>query len=106
MVQSIGAVEACASVGARPRSAAGGPHGAITGGGGSERAVVSRRASAPDVVSRIIVHSVCVCAASALARKVHARPVPLKQTNSHADEDEKYIISHSPAARCARRLGC
>ena len=60
MVQSIGAVEACASVGARPRSAAGGPHGAITGGGGSERAVVSRRASAPDVVSRIIVHSVCV----------------------------------------------
>ena len=56
MGESPGAVEACAPVGARPESAMRRPGGASTGGMDSERAVVSGRASAADVVSRIIIH--------------------------------------------------
>ena len=51
-------MEARAPVGARPESAVRGPGGASTGGMGSERAIVSGRASAADVVSRIT--TVCV----------------------------------------------
>ena len=62
MGESPGAVEARASVGARPESAIRRPGGASTGGMCSERAVVSGRASAADVVSRIIIHTyVYVC---------------------------------------------
>ena len=62
MGESPGAVEACAPVGARPESAMRRPGGASTGGMDSERAVVSGRASAADVVSRIIIHTyVYVC---------------------------------------------
>jgi hypothetical protein len=61
MGESPGAVEARAPVGARPESAMRRPGGASTGGMDSERAVVSGRASAADVVSRIIIHCVCVC---------------------------------------------
>jgi hypothetical protein len=60
MGESPGAAEARAPVGARPESAMRRPGGASTGGMDSERAVVSGRASAADVVSRIIIHSVCV----------------------------------------------
>ena len=60
MGESPGAVEACAPVGARPESAMRRPGGASTGGMDSERAVVSGRASAADVVSRIIIHSMYV----------------------------------------------
>ena len=62
MGESPGAVEARAPVGARPESAMRRPGGASTGGKGSERAIVSGRASAADVVSRIIIHTVCVSA--------------------------------------------
>ena len=58
MGESPGAVEARASVGARQESAIRRPGGASTGGMCSERAVVSGRASAADVVSRIIIHTV------------------------------------------------
>jgi hypothetical protein len=61
MGESPGAAEARAPVGARPESAMRRPGGASTGGMDSERAVVSGRASAADVVSRIIIHTVCVC---------------------------------------------
>ena len=60
MGESPGAVEARAPVGARPESAMRRPGGASTGGMDSERAVVSGRASAADVVSRIIIHTVYV----------------------------------------------
>ena len=64
MGESPGAVEARASVGARPESAMRRPGGASTGGMGSERAVVSGRAGAADVVSRIIIHTTLVCVTS------------------------------------------
>ena len=66
MGESPGAVEARASVGARPESAMRRPGGASTGGMDSERAVVSGRAGAADVVSRIITR---VCAAMCAARR-------------------------------------
>jgi len=56
MGESPGAVEARAPVGARPESAMRRPGGASTGGMDSERAVMSGRASAADVVSPLSHH--------------------------------------------------
>jgi hypothetical protein len=61
MGESPGAAEARASVVTRPGSVWRWPSGASTGGMGSERAVMSGRASAADVVSRIIIHRHRVC---------------------------------------------